>query len=59
MMLRRGERGWKIAGMLLQSDGVSTDLVSFENPSDVVRIKSMLGTDSEPVREAEVRSTIR
>ncbi len=52
MMLRRGDVGWKIAGMLLQTDEAGADLVSFENPNDVVRIKSMLGLDSPADQQA-------
>ncbi len=44
LMLKRGEFGWKIAGMLMQMDK-SKDLFSFENPNDVARIKAMIGSD--------------
>jgi hypothetical protein len=43
LMLKHGEFGWKIAGMLLPDEHQSADLFSFENPVDVAKIKSMIG----------------
>jgi hypothetical protein len=51
MMLRYGKYGWKITGMLLTLEEQSQDLISFENPLDVVRIKSLIEGD---VRQARV-----
>ena len=42
MMLRKGNFGWKITGIMLQADGESQDLFCFENPQDVLKMKSMI-----------------
>ena len=54
MMLRRNATGWKIAGLLFKPDGESVnDLLSFENPDDVVQLRDMFeGTAEPPARQA-------
>ena len=54
MMLRNGNFGWKIAGMMFGSESTSQDLYSFENPLDVLRIKSMLEGESRQARAPDV-----
>lgn len=51
MMLKRGIYGWKITGIMLQTASENQDLYSFENPLDVLKIKSMI--DGE-VRQARL-----
>jgi hypothetical protein len=46
MMLKFGDFGWKIAGIYLGAHSETQDLLSFENPQDVQRIKSMLESES-------------
>jgi hypothetical protein len=54
MMLRNGNFGWKISGIMLGAEGTDQDLFSFENPLDVVRIKSMLdGEERQAMAPAE------
>lgn len=50
MMLKNGSFGWKIAGILFGADEATQDLYSFENPLDVLRIKSMLDGDARQAR---------
>ncbi len=57
-MMRRGESGWRIAGLVLESDK-SPELLSLENKADVLQ---MIGSENEtqtaavdPVTEGEVR----
>lgn len=56
MMLRHSPHGWKIAGMLFDSEDQGQDLFSFENPVDVAKIKSMMGQE---VRQAALSDNLR
>lgn len=53
MMLRNGSFGWKICGIMLGTQNSGQDLYSFENPMDVMRIKSMIDGDEQHVRAAQ------
>ncbi len=59
MMLRNGSFGWKISGMMLGSESATQDLYSFENPLDVLRIKSMLEGDSRQARVPDAAGEYR
>jgi len=50
-MLRKEPEGWRITGLVLLEEGLPSDLLSFENPSDVEKIRDLLGSD-QPVRQA-------
>ena len=55
-MLRRQKEGWRISGILIQLEADKPkDLLSFENISDVVKIKNSLGSENTPeTRQARV-----
>ena len=49
-MMKLQRSGWKISGMTFQNDqNGSIDLLSFENPLDVARIKSAVSDDSSEI----------
>ncbi len=52
-MLRKETEGWRITGLVLLDEGLPSDLLSFENPADVEKIRDLLGDDA-PVRQAAV-----
>lgn len=57
-MLRLEPAGWRICGMILEmEDSHSMDLLSFENPLDVERIKATLSAEENPDVEMAQRQS--
>ncbi len=60
-MMRKQRQGWRVAGLLVEMEtGQSKDLLSFENETDVERIKGLAAADlpdSQESRQADASST--
>jgi hypothetical protein len=53
LLLKKGKFGWKIVGISLPADDQSQELYSFENPLDVLKIKSLIDGEIRQARATE------
>ncbi len=55
-ILRRNSSGWKISGMAVSGDEDSIDMLSFENPIDVARIKNSVSDGDTAAEQRQAQS---